>query len=272
MGRVGRGYHPDRVAHARVTCDAIHGRKAWKLGDAFSSRFAGVLSRYAPHQSRYFLTRLWVIHSSHTRVLKWFFLGFQHPKPVRRGTSGRAPIRRSYASLLVSDARIFPRHAHPRGRRRLPRVPRAPTPSTNRAHSQVRDPPVGCGMRRARGRARLLRRRAGSRGATQRKLRDTRGHRRRLPRGCVHVHEIQPALTTIAPTTPPKCVKPPTGDKDPNATSSLTILPPVLLHLHPRRRRHRLIIPVPTTAQRDMPHHPVLRARRREGHPGWTRR
>ena len=143
MGRVGRGYHPDRVAHARVTCDAIHGRKAWKLGDAFSSRFAGVLSRYAPHQSRYFLTRLWVIHSSHTRVLKWFFLGFQHPKPVRRGTSGRAPIRRSYASLLVSDARIFPRHAHPRGRRRLPRVPRAPAPSTNRAHSQVRDPPVG---------------------------------------------------------------------------------------------------------------------------------
>jgi hypothetical protein len=166
-----------------------------------------------PHQSRYFLTRLWAVHSSHTRVLKWFFLGFQHPKPVRRGTSGRAPIRRSYASLLVSDARIFPRHAHTRGRRRLPRVPRAPTPSTNRAHSQVRDPPVGCGMRRARGRARLLRRRAGSRGATQRKLRDTRGHRRRLPRGCVHVHEIQPALTTIAPTTPPKQsmrVKPPT--------------------------------------------------------------
>ena len=31
MGRVGRGYHPDRVAHARVTCDAIHGRKARKL-------------------------------------------------------------------------------------------------------------------------------------------------------------------------------------------------------------------------------------------------
>ena len=141
-----------------------------------------------------------VAHAGVEVVFSWL----QHPKPVRRGTSGRAPIRRSYASFLVSDARIFPRHAHPRGRRRLPRVPRAPTPSTNRAHSQVRDPPVGCGMRRARGRARLLRRRAGSRGATQRKLRDTRGHRRRLPRGCVHVHEIQPALTTITAPTPPK--------------------------------------------------------------------
>ena len=175
------------------------------------------------------MTRLWAVHASHTQVLKWFFLGFQHPKPERRGTSGRAPIRRSYASLLVSDARIFPRHAHSRGRRRLPRVPRAPTPSTNRAHSQVRDPPVGCGMRRARGRARLLRRRAGSRGATQRKLRDTRGHRRRLPRGCVHVHEIQPALTTIAPTTPPKYamrVKPPTKSDPKIQTPVLTDDPP----------------------------------------------
>jgi len=141
-----------------------------------------------------------VAHAGVEVVFSWL----QHPKPVRRGTSGRAPIRRSYASLLVSDARIFPRHAHPRGRRRLPRVPRAPTPSTNRAHSQVRDPPVGVRVRGARGRARLLRRRAGSRGATQRKLRDTRGHRRRLPRGCVHVHEIQPALTAITAPTPPK--------------------------------------------------------------------
>ena len=108
-----------------------------------------------------------------------------------------------------------------------------------------------------------------------------------LPNGSYEIHAAidaaypEGASTSMksnppSPRSPPqprqKCVKPPTGDKDPNAASSLTILPPVLLHLHPRRRRHRLIIPVPPTAQRDMPHHPVLRARRREGHPGWTRR
>ena len=93
------------------------------------------------------------------------------------------------------------------------------------------------------------------------------------PEGASTSMKSNPPSPRSPPTTPPKiAVKPPTGDKDPNAASSLTILPPVLLHLHPRRRRHRLIIPVPPTAQRDMPHHPVLRARRREGHPGWTRR
>lgn len=126
VGRVGRGYHPDRVAHARVTCDAIHGRKAWKLGDAFSSRFAGVLSRYAPHQSRYFLTRLWAVHSSHTRVLGWFFLGFQHPKAgAQRHIRTRADTEVLRVPPRVGCSDLPPTRAHPRAATPPARSPRA---------------------------------------------------------------------------------------------------------------------------------------------------
>ena len=272
MGRVGCGYHPDRVAHARVTCGAIHGRKAWKLGDAFSSRFAGVLSRYAPHQSRYFLTRLWAVHSSHTRVLKWFFLGSNtqsrcveaHQDARRYG----GPTRPSSCRMLGSSpdtrtpaggdaSRAFPAR---RRRRRTERTPKFAILPSGAVCVALAGALACSGVARVHA---------------------------ALPNGSYEIHAAIDAAypegaSTSMKSNPPSPRSPPQPRQNNHNASettnfgtkiqTLTILPPVLLHLHPRRRRHRLIIPVPTPAQRDMPHHPVLRARRREGHPWWTRR
>ena len=129
MGRVGRGYHPDRVAHARVTCDAIHGRKAWKLGDAFSSRFAGVLSRYAPHQSRYFLTKVMgrplVAHAGVEVVFSWL-----PPLSTPKAGAQRHIRTRADTEVLIVPPRVGcsdlpPTRAHPRAATPPARSPRA---------------------------------------------------------------------------------------------------------------------------------------------------
>ena len=87
-------------------------------------------------KSRYFLTRLWAVHSSHTRVLKWFFLGSNtqsrcveaHQDARRYG----GPTRPSSCRMLGSSpdtrtpaggdaSRAFPAR---RRRRRTERTPK----------------------------------------------------------------------------------------------------------------------------------------------------
>ena len=125
---------------------------------------------------------------------------------IRERTKDRHIERTTRASLARGnrlDGRIS-RRAPPCGWRRPPRVPRASTPSTDErppTARRVRASRESPGARRPG--ARVLRGGAGRRGRPKRKLRDTRGHRRRLPRGCAPVERRLPATSPVI-SSPPK--------------------------------------------------------------------
>lgn len=239
VARVGCGYNPDGVARgACPVCANLRGRKAAKAGACHQlschhrqTRFviaSGLASTrvesrdFRPGSDGLSDGSKRPYKKPHTRASVCGWSSLASPAlntQIRERTKDRHIERTTRASLARGnrlDGRIS-RRAPPRGRRRPPRVPRAPTPSTDErppTARRVRASRESPGARRPG--ARVLRGGAGRRGRPKRKLRDTRGHRRRLPRGCAPVERRLPATSPVifpaknAPPAKPPPKKPPT--------------------------------------------------------------
>ncbi len=294
VARVGCGYNPDGVARgACPACANLRGRKAAKAMACHRfSRFviftspAGFASSRELSNCHALLARVLTICltvqnariKNRTRGRPSADGALSHHQlstPKSERTKARHIERTTRASLARGnrlDGRIS-RRAPPRGRRRPPRVPRAPTPSTDErppTARRVRASRESPGARRPG--ARVLRGGAGRRGRPKRKLRDTRGHRRRLPRGCAPVERRLPATSPVifpAKNAPP--AKPPPKNRLPASQDETSVSPrprPARSH----RLGHRHVLAVSPAPERHLPHHPVRGARRREGDPRGARR
>ena len=217
----------------------LHGRKAVKAGRV-CHRTPPSITRVVRKTVTRFQPGFWVCLTVQNARIKNRTRGrpsadgalasHQLSTPKSKTTKARHIERTTRASLARGnrlDGRIS-RRAPSRGRRRPPRVPRAPTPSTDERPPTARRVRAGRespGARRPG--ARVLRGGAGRRGRPKRKLRDTRGHRRRLPRGCAPVERRLPATSPVifpAKNAPP--VKPPPKNRQPGRNLRLTPPPP----------------------------------------------
>ena len=217
----------------------LHGRKAVKAGRV-CHRTPPSITRVVRKTVTRFQPGFWVCLTVQNARIKNRTRGrpsadgalasHQLSTPKSKTTKARHIERTTRASLARGnrlDGRIS-RRAPSRGRRRPPRVPRAPTPSTDERPTTARR--VRAGRESPGGRrpgARVLRGGAGRRGRPKRKLRDTRGHRRRLPRGCAPVERRLPATSPVifpAKNAPP--AKPPPKNRQPGRNLRLTPPPP----------------------------------------------